>query len=792
MKSQNIWAAYARWVMIGWIMVVFVRVVEFLFLNQRHFMFHLVENELIGAGVDVVMLSAFLAFLFPVFWLLSRLSYRVANVFTGVVLGLLIICHLAIIQYFIHFSVPLGGTLIEHTISEVFFTVRTSDTNYFVFGMVVFLALVLEVSAWILLRKCRFRTPVYYAVCVFAVLAIIFNVLINSSFNKVEQEAQPYSIRINKSYYFYHNIASILRNPYTGNYESINLSARHELFPDKHFVSDSYPLLSGSNFPDVLSPFFDSTAHTELPNIVFVIVEGLGSRFLPDFHGLKLMPFLDSLSKESLYWDKALTVGERSFSVVPSLLASAPHGQRGFTFENDNLLSLSLVNMLSEYGYHSTFFYGQPRWFHNKETYLRQNGLGEFVDSYRFPEKYSKIMVGDYFWGYHDQNLAQYALEFINDSLPVSPRLEMYFTGSMHPPFFIDNEALYNQRLDNLILQAGLDKQERKFIKTYWKYVRSVLFTDDALRILLAGYQQQPTYQNTIFVITGDHPMGEIPIENSYQRYRTPIIIYSPLLKQPQVFHSVNTHLDVASALLAFLHQNYHIELPQQNAFIGRTLDTATCFRNTQPVVFMDGSRIISDILYENYFLLGEKTLFKVHENDALERIEDDVLKGKMYAMLQNFKALNTYCCSNNKLIPDSLYYNHTGNTMLYEFENQSYNIAKEQEFGYSVINDLPFSGAGQYFFDFRVQDKTGFQNEEAVLVLELYDTETGEQIFWHGFNMREKEDFLHFSFDVRQENEMLLKSYFWNNKQTEGGFFNTSCHFYRLKSPFGVDKKCY
>jgi len=97
------------------------------------------------------------------------------------------------------------------------------------------------------------------------------------------------------------------------------------------------------------------------------------------------------------------------------------------------------------------------------------------------------------------------------------------------------------------------------------------------------------------------------------------------------------------------------------------------------------------------------------------------------------------------------------------------------------VINDLQISGTGQYYFDFRVNGKAEFQKEEPVLVLELSDTETGEQIFWHGFNIKEKQGFLHFSFDVRHDREMTLKSYFWNNKEAEGGFSNTSCHLYRL-----------
>jgi hypothetical protein len=391
-------------------------------------------------------------------------------------------------------------------------------------------------------------------------------------------------------------------------------------------------------------------------------------------------------------------------------------------------------------------------------------------------------MVDDYFWGHHDQDLVKYAREVINDALPESPRLDIYFTGTTHSPFIIDREEHYNQRLNNLVKISGLDKQQQKFIQTYNKYVRTLLFADDALRMLFEGYQQQSSFQNTIFIITGDHPMTEIPIENSYQRYRVPIIIYSPMLNQTKQFHSVNSHLDIAPTLLAFLHHNYNMQMPKNNAFIGKTLDTATCFRNLQPVVFMNGNRLITDLLYENYFLLNEKTLFKVSENDQIIRIEDKALKEKMFAMLQNFKRLNYYCCSNNQLIPDTLYYKYTGNEMIYQFTNQSYNIVKDQEYGYPIVEDLSFQGAGQYFFDFCIKETKALPKEVSTLVIELIDKETGEQISWNGFNLTDKQGFLHFSFDVSDNREMVLRSYFWNNHQTEFNLPNTSGRFYRLK----------
>jgi uncharacterized sulfatase len=592
---------FSRWVIVGWILVVFTRIVETLLLNQNHFVFNLIYNELMGVGVDILLISTLLALLSPFYYLISRFSLKVANIFFGAVLGLFIISHLFIIQYFIYSFQPLGGILLAHTKQEVLFTIGTIENNYILFALILFLAIAIEIVSWFLLKKCSFRACLTYTISIFSIFAIVFSVLINSLFNKIEQESLPYSIRINKSLYFYQNFATILRKH--NDLQSINLLERNKLFPEKLFISDEYPLLTETDYRDVLGDFFALPANSQPPNIVIIIVEGLGSRFLPDFHGLKLMPFLDSLSQESLFWNKALTVGERSFSVVPSLLASAPYGERGFTFENENLLSLSLVNILPKYGYYTTFFYGQPSWFHNKGPYFYRNGLDKFIDCYQFPEKFKKIMVEDYFWGHHDQDLFQYALEVIQDSLPESPRLDIYFTGSMHAPYIISNEELYDRRLNNLIEQTGLKNQTKKLILKYWKYVRSVLFTDDALRNLFSGYKQHPSYENTIFIITGDHPMSEIPIENRYKKYRTPIIIYSPLLKQAKTFHSVNSHLDIPPTLLAFLHQNYSVQIPKNNAFIGKIMDTATTFRNTYPVVFMNGDRLITDILYDNYFL---------------------------------------------------------------------------------------------------------------------------------------------------------------------------------------------
>ena len=657
MSLKKCLSNFLVWVALSWPLVIFTRAVETIALYQHHFVFHLIKNECIGLSIDLLLVGAFVAFLFPFYYLFSLVSAKAANIFVGAVLGTAVVAHLFIIQYFAYCFLPLGGLLPAHTIEEVLFTVSTVENNYVFFGITLILALILELVLWILLKRLVIGKRFSYFLILFSLSAIVSTFFIHVFFSRIDADTQPYSIRINKSYFFYRNLLSVFHAQHTPHTFPVNLEERKLLFPERDFLSNDFPLLSATGYRDVLGSFFAPVDDEQLPNIVIIIVEGLGARFLPDFHGIKLMPFLDSLTHESLYWDKALTVGERSYSVVPAILASSPYGKKGFTFESENLLSLSLVNILNKFGYYSTFFYGQPSWFHNKGPYLYRNGLDKFVDCSQFPEQYSRIMVGDYFWGYHDQDLFHYALQFIRDSLPEFPRLDIYFTGSMHSPFAVCNKELYDERLTDLIKQAGLSSSEKRFFQKYWKYIRTTLFSDDALRNLFAGYQQLPSYSNTIFIITGDHPMNEIPIESRYHRYRVPIIVYSPALTHPQTFHSVNSHLDIPPTLLAFLHQRYFIEIPKQQAFIGKIMDTAVVFRNIQPVVFMNGERFIMDIYSDRYFLSSEKFLFRILENDNLELVNNESIKEMMCRMLQNFKSLNTYCCENNRLVPDTVYY---------------------------------------------------------------------------------------------------------------------------------------
>ena len=135
-----------------------------------------------------------------------------------------------------------------------------------------------------------------------------------------------------------------------------------KLYPEKDFISKNYPLVYKVDRENELGQYFDDFQGK--PNIVILIVEGLNDDFIHEYKGSILMPSLNQLKAKSLYWNRCLTLGERSFAVVPSILGGLPYGDKGFTLQARLPRHLSLVSILKSNDYYTSFYYGQGAWFH--------------------------------------------------------------------------------------------------------------------------------------------------------------------------------------------------------------------------------------------------------------------------------------------------------------------------------------------------------------------------------------------------------------------------------------------
>ena len=648
---KKLFDSFAIWIAISIVTSLCLRIIEFISILQYHPLFDgLIKYTFLGWGNDMIIWSLLLFLLFPVYWLLHKFT-KIANLLFLILFSFLIIIHVLLLQYYAYMLTPLSEFFWVYFPKELIFTVGSSNVSYIFPVICCIVGLFILFLFYYFFLKIRFqKNMVYFLLCVNLMFTIGYGYAYHY-FSKVDEKQIPYSILKNKSQYF---CKKSLKYFLIGTQKDtvINEEGRAKLFPHKIFFDKEYPLLSLTNYEDVLSPYFQAAGSN--PNIVVIIVEGLGERFMGKYRGVELMPFLSGLSEKSLYWKNCIASSERSFGALPSILASAPYGEKGFAFLYQDTTSLSLMNLLSSQGYFSAFFYGQPDWFHDSGPYLRRNSTNRIEHAYTFPEKYPKIMVGDYFWGLNDKDLVTRTLEVI-DSLPQSSRIDIIYTGSTHSPFIISQSELYANRLKHLVAGNLSDSKDISFFTQYKSYFETLLFADDALQNLFAGYEQRPNYENTIFIITGDHTMSEIPIENVFDQYHVPLLIYSPRLIKPEVFLSVNSHLDIAPTLLAFLQTQHNIPLPKSNAFIGKSLDTCRSFRCLQPILMMNGEREIEPIVYDKYLIINN-LLYELDKQLTPTAISNEEVKKYMQSLAKNFTALNNYTWMNNRLVAVEVY----------------------------------------------------------------------------------------------------------------------------------------
>lgn len=772
MKINPALAKYFKILILNALIQVTLRLLEtFLILLNFGIPESLFKSEVLGCIYDLILTNSFLLILFPVFYLVSRISEKTADFIFVSFIALFTTIHFFILRYFLYQLSPLDTFLYKYSIKEIFLTVNTSDLSY----VNVFLLLTILLAAIFfsnqVLRKIKFSRPVIiagYAIILLSVSSLIF---IRPPIVNLNNYAK------NKSLYFFSRSLSYFSDPKadSGQFSNQNSADFQGLYPDKIFVNTEYPLLHEFKNNNVLKPFFNP--FNSAPNIVILIVEGLNDDFIRNYRGTQLMPFLSQLTSQSLYWNRCFTLGERSFAAVPSILGSLPYGETGFSLLKKLPRHLSLVSILHASDYQTTYFDGQASWFHQKDRFYRYNNIDQIFDNSKFSEKYTKIIVGNdhFFWGYNDKDLFNQSFEVL-DTLAKKPRLDIYFTGTSHSPFAISDPRYYDVRFSKLINELKNDS-DIVFFNRYKKYIQSILFVNDALESFFTIYETRPDYDNTVFIITGDHPMTELPIANSLKRYHVPLIIYSKKLKAPKIFTHTVSHLDLYETLLSFLSE-YNIRVPRQSAALGSNLISDPS-DSEKRIAFMNDNREIVDFYSNNYFLSGEK-LYSVGKNLSLTVSGNVNVLKRMQHELELFKSTNLNVSVNDKIMPDSLYYKFLGYKLLLSHPIDSGLIEFNSEY-FSVVNSTVLPNK-PICYDISF-DSYGMADKELSLVYQL-TAKNDRMIFWGSSDVtNDTKSFLaqvKIPQQIGSDSILYFKSYFWNKNSKDFKFRNLKYQLHR------------
>jgi uncharacterized sulfatase len=179
------------------------------------------------------------------------------------------------------------------------------------------------------------------------------------------------------------------------------------------------------------------------------------------------------------------------------------------------------------------------------------------------------------------------------------------------------------------------------------------------LRNFFSEYSKRPDFANTVFLITGDHRMPEIPMSSKIDRYHVPLIMYSPLLSRSTKFSSISTHFDITPSLLAWLGRSYHLQIPSLVSWMGSGLDTMRQFRNIHSYPIMQTKTDIIDYVMGDYQLNGND-LFAISANMGLEQEKNEAKPNQMRAAFDKFRNRNQQFLNTLKIVPDSLLQKYT------------------------------------------------------------------------------------------------------------------------------------
>ena len=618
----------------------------------------------LGLAKDVAyFLSTGLIWFLP-FALLYLLHKKMAKIFFIVLSVLLIVIQVSLSQYFLTTLVPLGADLWGYSWNDIKQTVGAAGGINITTIIILSVAVVLIIVSLIYLPK-KLKPNGFFASLLFLLFgsAIAFNLL---SVTNKWLPGQEYSnnLALNKSYFFFNASVQhffpaakehdIYADSYSGDFGGEE-NEKNTTISFNYVDEKNYPFLHGiDSSADVLSPFFN--AEKTPPNIVILLVEGLGRAFTNKGAYLgNFTPFVDSLADKSLYWENFLSEGGRTFAVLPSFIGSLPFAKNGFCELGDKMPQhLSLLSLLKHNGYNTSFYVGSTSTFDNMNIYLRKNNIDAINDEATYPSNYVKMppSASGFSWGYGDKELFRRYFETGQNTQ--QPFANVVLTVSTHSPFLINEQEKYLQRFEQRMDELKFDEATKKEYRNYKYQYASILYTNDAIKNFIEQYKQRSDFNNTVFLITGDHRMPEIPMISKIDRYHVPLIIYSPLLKRTARFSSVSTHFDVLPSMMMWLKKSYGLQVPSLVNWMGSGLDTARSFRNIHAYPLMQTKNDIIDFVMGEY-MINANSLFRISSDMNLTPITDENKFAQLKAAFDLFKRKNDEFLNGKKLVPDSL-----------------------------------------------------------------------------------------------------------------------------------------
>ena len=275
------------------------------------------------------------------------------------------------------------------------------------------------------------------------------------------------------------------------------------------------------------SQITDSLLTTQQPNVLLVMMESYGGKFIGELGGIKeVSPEFSRLIPEGVFWDQFYA---NSFRTDRGTLSSFA-GQLGYptisymTMPETHATLPSLAKSLKRHGYSTYYLMGGAMTNMGKETYLRNSGFDTlYNDKHGFTA--DELATGA--WGANDSISAMRTVDVIRRMPKDKPWFMGYQTLSSHEPF----DVPYH-RLDNMVENA-------------------FAYTDHCMGMLIDSLKTLPEWDNMLVIFLADHGFM---YQLSYQDpefFHIPMLWMGGAIREPRRMSVLMNQSDVCATLLA-------------------------------------------------------------------------------------------------------------------------------------------------------------------------------------------------------------------------------------------------
>lgn len=293
-------------------------------------------------------------------------------------------------------------------------------------------------------------------------------------------------------------------------------------------------------------------------NVFVIQVEALQSFVIgAEFEGQPLTPNLNALlENDSLYFENYYyqvgggNTSDAEFAVNNSLY---PRDDTSVYQEYADNTYYGLPWILKDNGYSTAAaFHGYEGDFWNRNTAYVTQGFDDYtsLEDFRLRDDYDPSQ--ERIMGISDRMMFNQTLNIVKEY--EEPFYSFIVTLSTHSPFSVPWEDRYVDK-DNMSPNL------------YTLYIQSIAYFDRVLGEFLAALDAEGLYDNSIFVIYGDHyaltnTEADLKADveeligkpyDLFERFRVPLIIHIPGMEHHETIDTVGSHIDVLPTLLCLL-----------------------------------------------------------------------------------------------------------------------------------------------------------------------------------------------------------------------------------------------